>query len=121
MKQWVFIGSEDAARSSSDSGEKQWKEHALKREHRHPEMYLAQSLVHHAPEHLRVPIIESRKASEERDREERVVEVRHHKVGSVQVDVGCGRTEENTGHTAEQKAREAAECEQHRRVEPDGP
>src|SRR5579871_6730920 len=68
-----------------------------------PEVYLAQSLVHHPSRHLGEPEVGSGKDSEDGGYRHYQVEVSNHKVGGVQHDVDGGLSEKETADAAADK------------------
>jgi len=92
-------------------------EDEVERDDRQPEVNLAERLVQHPPEHLREPEGHSREGPDDRDREERVVEVGEHEVRVVEVDVRAARAEVDARHAADQELGDERERPQHRRGE----
>ncbi|MNC95177.1 hypothetical protein D3C83_122300 [compost metagenome] len=82
-------------------------------------MDLAEGVVHHLPEHLREPVRERGERTDDRDREERVVEVREHEVRVVEVDVRAARAQEDSRHAADEELGDERQRPEHRRVQRD--
>jgi hypothetical protein len=68
-----------------------------------PEVDLAEPLVQHPPEHLRVPEVEPGEPGEHRGPDQHLVEVGHHEVGVMGHEVHRGRSQQYAGHAAHQE------------------
>ena len=77
------------------------------------ERQLAQPLVQLLAGELGEPVVDAREGGEHRPAEEHVVEVGHHEIGVVQLEVQRGLGQHDAGEPAEQEADQESEREEH--------
>ena len=70
------------------------------------------------PVDLREPVVDAGEHREDRSRRDDVVEVADDVIGVVQMDVGGGEAERQSGQSADAEHRQERQREQHRRREP---
>src|SRR5690554_3620873 len=76
-----------SSRNTVNSHKVHREEHQISSYKGYPEMEIAKLLIHHPSEHLRIPVIHTRKHTENRSGPHHQVEVSYHKVGIMQVNV----------------------------------
>ena len=82
-----------------------------------PEVKLAEELVHLAACRLGEPVIDSGEHGEDRSGGNDIMEVPDDVVGIVQVDVGAGQAQRQTGQPADGKHRQERRRKEHGRIE----
>src|SRR5690606_9468629 len=84
-----------------------------------PEMDVAQFRVHHAAVHAREPVVDAGHHGEDGAYAHHHVEVCHHEVGIVYLDVQCAVGHDDAGEAASDEGGHHADAEQHGRREDD--
>ena len=69
--------------------------------------------------HLRPPVVDTAQITNDRSTDHHIVEVRHHEIGVVQMDVKPKRREEQAGHAPDREETEKGQRVDHRRIEGD--
>ena len=90
----------------------EWHEDAIRAHEAKPEMYFAQSLVHHSPGHLGEPEVGSGEDPENCRHRHHHVEVSHHEIGRVQHDVDRGLRQKKAADAAADEHGNEAQSEQ---------
>src|SRR5581483_3032213 len=103
----------DPPHHAAEADQMHGTENQIEKNERQPEMNLAQGFVHQPAEHLGEPEIESGEAAEENVADQRVVKMRDHEVGVVNVDVHGSRAIEDAGQAAKNKHPQSADGKQH--------
>ena len=81
----------DAPYHAAEANDVHRDEDRVEENERHPEVDFPERVVQQAAKQLRKPEIETGKAAKERRREQRIVEMGHHEVGVVEIDVRLSR------------------------------
>ena len=106
-----------AARHAGQTEEVHREEGDVEGDQRQPEVQLAQVFVVHVAGPLRQPVVEAGEQREQRAGHQHVVEVRHHVVGVLQLDVDRRHRQDQAGEAADGEHEDEADREQHRRLE----
>nr|GEU28092.1 hypothetical protein [Tanacetum cinerariifolium] len=106
-----------AARHAGQAQEVHREEGDVKRDQRQPEVRLAHGFVVHVAGPLGRPVIKTGKQREQRARHQHVVEVRHHVIGVLQLDVDRRHGQDQAGEAADGEDKNETDRKQHRRLE----
>ena len=93
-----------SSRNTRQAEEVHREENAIHGRNRHPEMQITQCFVHHAAIHSREPMINSGKHSKYGRSSHHNMEVRHHKISIVNVDIQGGISKNNSRQTTRDKS-----------------
>src|SRR5467141_1473263 len=111
----------DAPRHAGEAEEVLHEENHVEEDHGQPEMNLAERLVVHLAGPFRQPEVDAGERREQRPGHHHVVEVRHHVVGVLQLDVDRHDRQHQAGEAPEGEHEQEAHREQHRRLEGERP
>ena len=106
-----------AARHAHQAHRVHRDEDRIDADERRPEMYVAELLIHHAPEHLGKPEIDAREHAEDGGHAHHQMEVSEHEVGVVHREIERRLTEHKSGDAARDEERDEADGKEHRHGE----